>query len=388
MNRRIKGSVNFDFIDLLENICKFYNIMIEKIKKHFSKNSSIISIIIGIVLFFFISEYKLNSKEELNNLLTNLIQFSGIFSAVLVTLVISKIFQIRQEKVNLIDKVEELCNKVTDVRRIAIRLINTYGFWNPTMKNYMDANYKVLDKCLIDEIGENSKHKYYELKQNLNLEFGQTGSANTEEYNARFYGYWFYFDLRALVKGDENNIELMYSIEDKNLIYRSEKILRFYQSHCGDFWTFFSKDYKGGVYSNDFNIAAIKKDYKEDILILAEKIDSRFKNRQLGNELLADIGSIFTSQIVPKLLSYLSIFESGLPEIITKLNKLLLIIFLFGLIIPISLSAMVFKPLILKIFLTNICLSMVLVGIVYFLINAIPIYRKTIDISDLVTTDT
>ncbi|HQF43265.1 MAG TPA: NTP transferase domain-containing protein, partial [Ignavibacteriaceae bacterium] len=107
----------------------------------------------------------------------------------------------------LIDKVEELSNKVTDVRRIALILINTYEFWNPNMRKYMDSKFKVLNKNLINEIGINSDHKYFELKQNLQNEFRLTGNANSDAYNSQFYGYEFYFDMKALVAGDENNIE-------------------------------------------------------------------------------------------------------------------------------------------------------------------------------------
>jgi|JI10StandDraft_1071094.scaffolds.fasta_scaffold239501_2 hypothetical protein len=358
--------------------------MINKISKLIHNYSILFSFGLGVIVFLLLSEFKLDNAEDLNSLLTNLIQFSGIFSAIIITLIISKIFQIRQEKVDLIGKVEELCNKVTDVRRIALILINTYEFWNPNMRKYMDRNFKVLNKCLMNEIGINSNHKYFELKQNLQYELGQTGTANSDEYNSQFYGFEFYFDMKALVVGDENNIELMYSLEDKNLIYPIEQIAEFKINHCGDFWYFFSKNNKGGIHSSNFNLNALTTTDRNKILILAQKIDIRFSNKQLDKELLADIGSLFTTQIVPELLRYLKIFESDIPEIIRTLIQLLFVILLAGLLLPLSLTAVIFKVFLFKLYLTNFCLSFIFGSVFYFLINIVPILKSTIRMDELV----
>ncbi len=334
-----------------------------------------------LILFFFYNP--IEKQDELAGLIANMIQFTGVFSAILITYTISKIFQIRQEKIALIPKLEELSNKVTNVRRIANILIETYDFWESPMKHHFDRKYNRLDKCVMDEVRNNIGHTYKYLLNEYSKEFGQTGDLNPE-LSAKFSGHYFYLDLKALTKGRKGDADFWYGEDELNYIYESAIVEKWIYSHCGDFWYFLSPEGEWKQYSDVFHIEKISKPNKEKILRLIKKTEPSINLEQSLNIVLGELGGKFTSLYLYKLLQYLSITEKGFPRIIKNLTTILSITIISGLFIPIILSATNIESFELRRAIVYISLASLIASILFFLLTLKSMLKSVIDITDVI----
>jgi hypothetical protein len=334
-----------------------------------------------LIIFFFYNP--IEKQEELDKLIANMIQFTGVFSAILITYTISKIFQIRQEKIALIPKLEELSNKVTNVRRIANILVDSYAFWEAPMKNYFERKFSRLDKCIIEEAKNNNDHLCHDLVNCYYEEIGQTGDANPE-LSAKFSGHYFYLDLKALTKGRKGDADFWYGEDELNYIYESSIIEKWIYSHCGDFWYFLSPHGKGKQYSDVFHPEKISKSSKETILRLIKKTEPSIDLEQPLNIVLGELGGKFTSLYLYKLLQYLSITEKGIPDIIKNLTTILSITIISGLFVPIILSATNIESFEIKRTVVYIVLASLIVAILFFLMTLKSMLKSVIDIDDVI----
>ncbi len=333
-----------------------------------------------IIIFFF---NPIKEDSELSDLIANMIQFTGVFSAILITYIISKIFQIRQEKIALIPKLEDLSNKVTNVRRIANILLNTHAFWEDSMKKYFETKFNGLDKCTFNDVRKNREHVYRELLNEYHKEHGQTGDSNPE-LSSKYYGHEFYLDLKALAKGRKGDANFWYGEDDLNYIYESKIIEKWTHSHCGDFWYFLSPDGEGKQYSSAFHIEKISKPNKERILRLVKKTEPDIDLEQSLNTILGELGGKFTSLYLYKLLQYLNITEKRIPIIIRNLTTILSITIISGLFIPIILSATNIESFELKRTIIYISLASLIASILFFLLTLKSMLKSVIDVTDVI----
>lgn len=121
-----------------------FQISINVLKKNKYKKNYIVSSLFFTIFTFLYINSDFEKNEILKDTSANLFTFSGIFSAILITFIISKIFQIRNEKRELKIKIINLCNKVTDFRRICEKIINNYDVWDASTKSKLDNKYKHL----------------------------------------------------------------------------------------------------------------------------------------------------------------------------------------------------------------------------------------------------
>lgn len=330
---------------------------------------------------FLLSYHQIKDDSDLESLLSNMIQFTGIFSALLITLLISKVFQIRQEKLSLLRKAEILSNKVMDLQRIAFRLVESYGFWESSMRKHMDNNYPDLDKCVLREGMLNKNHPSYELIQIFHSEFMKSGTDNPEV-SSYFHGSDLYFDLKALVNNDTYMGSPIYNDYDWNEIYSQPLIQKWEDYKCGNFWPYFS-DVKWRSYDRTFHFNEISSDKQTKILTAIVKINPKYKGRKLDNKLLNEIGGEFTGFYIPMLNRHLKILEEKLPYILKILLRVLSIALISGLFIPIIISATKFDELSNPIALTYLSLMFLIGSVAFFLINLKSMLERVLDISDI-----
>jgi len=246
-------------------------------------------------------EYHYSDKDSLNQLLNNLIQFSGIFSAILITYIISKVFQIRQERLERAKEVIKIANKVTDFRRIARILANSYGFWNGKMKTKIDSDYQYLTFFDLHYWDYDNENKYpAELKELRSKYFEEESIPGADLYLA----------IKSFVSFEDKfgPIEL-YSQYDYDFTYTLEILENWSESHAAN-RLYYCFKYKRAAYKEAFDFTAIRKENKEEIEHLAGKIDSdKFTGKSFGEDLLADIGTDMDSFYLPRLYS-LSYYNS------------------------------------------------------------------------------
>ncbi|MDP3442329.1 MAG: hypothetical protein Q8T08_05655, partial [Ignavibacteria bacterium] len=84
-----------------------------------------------------------------------LFQFSAIFSAIVITAIISKVFSQRQENFKRKEEIINLSNKVSDLRRISRLLIECNTMWPANLKRIINNDYKELTyEIYIDQTHE------------------------------------------------------------------------------------------------------------------------------------------------------------------------------------------------------------------------------------------
>ncbi|KAB2913627.1 MAG: hypothetical protein F9K23_16520 [Bacteroidetes bacterium] len=322
------------------------------------------------IVFSLLIKYPIEKETELDDLVGKIIDFTAIFSALLITFIISKAYQIRQEKNILIQEALPLSNKVTYLRSIAHILI-TYDFFNTEMKRNIDNRFPNLT---IIEYNDTSG-KYEEIQNEISNEEGK----DSEDY--KYYGFRLYMKFKALVSkrvvsrdADRKLTEL-----DKvpKRIHWSEETFLYLDTARDKLYPFFFIDacVVNNVASfginktpNRFTLGNIPKEPFDRILTLAVKIDEKFKNRPLTLDLLDEIGNDFESSYLPKLWEKMYEIEKGADRLLITLLNSLLIIVLFGVVIPLIISS-IGCNFFLKRAVVYICFLILLILISYFIVE-------------------
>lgn len=323
-------------------------------------------IFILIISYFLLEAFlKYHHKDEasLLQLLNNIIQFSGIFSAIIITYVISKVFQSRQERLERKREIIEFSNKVTDFRRIARVLISCYGFWNSDMRKKIDTTYASLS--FFDLQNGDSK------KQDKDLELKELKSKFYEELDipGAFPGVFLYLDLKSLVLENSENWQLeLYNKFDHDFSYSVEILSDWVNSHSGgNLW--YCLDYKWHSYNKCFNFLALNDSQKEEILSLAKKINpDKFRNSKFDNFLLASVGSDMDTFYLPRLYNATYYNSLGLSKSLNFLLTILFLTIVAGVLTPLFLTAIKVNFTILLVS-SSFAVSVLCISLLYFLIE-------------------
>ena len=275
-----------------------------------------LSIVYGYIFFGI-----LNPKiDELKKVMEGLVGFSGIFSAILITFIISKIFQIRNEKRELKMKVIKLSNKVTYFRRICSIIIFEHNVWEKGVKSRLENKYKYLTyQHLYDQIQKNKPQEL--IDEFLKDEEKGEVSAGT-----------FYLALREMAKVDGRYV--YGEVYQEDYIYSFDKLDIWCGLGCANAFFYYLKD-KYSLYRNCILIHDLKINVQKEIEFLASRINNeRFKGRKFDESLLVDVGNYFLEEIFPKLRNDLAEFETSLPKVIEYTLLHLFFILIFGVFIP------------------------------------------------------
>lgn len=313
----------------------------------------------GIGLIYIFNEYHLTKSEEVNQLLNNIIQFSGIFSAILVTFIVSKVFQIRQERLERRKEIVKFANKTTDFRRIARVLKNCWGFWDKEMRRVMDNKYKELDFFDIHLWDYDNQDKKYsaELKQLRDKFFKEE----------KIPGAYLYLDIKSLVLDDYHTWQLeLYDRYDYDFTYSIEILEKWSGAHSGNnLW--YCLENKWYDYEGCFHLNALREHEQNEIVDLCKKINpQKYRNSKFDKDLLASIGSEFDGYILPRLHELTYYNTLGLPQ---SLNFLLLILFLTiisGVLLPLLATSIKVNTHLLLIT-SNIAVGILCMSLFYFL---------------------
>ncbi len=329
---------------------------------------SIASLIVcGAVLIYLFNRFHLTKEEEINQLLNNIIQFSGIFSAILITFIVSKVFQIRQERIERRKEIVKFANKTTDFRRIARVLKNCWGFWNKDMRSKMDNYYKELnffDVHLWDY--DNEEKKYSPELKKLRKEF---------LYEDGLQGSYLYLDMKSLVLDDYHSWQLeLYDRYDYDYTYSLKILEKWSGSHSGNnLW--YCLEHKWHSYKGCFDFYALRQHEQDEIVDLCKKINpQKYRNSKFDKDLLASVGSEFDGYILPRLHKLTYFNTLGLP---TSLNFLLLIMFLTiisGVLLPLLMTSIKMEKEMLLIT-SNFAVGILCLSLFYFLFK----FRKILN---------
>lgn len=304
-------------------------------------------------------KYHHKDEASLLQLLNNIFQFSGIFSAIIITYIISKVFQSRQERLERKKEIIELSNKLTDFRRIARVLTSCYGFWNSEMRKKIDRTYANLDFFDLQNWDYENQDKYPETKA-LRKKF-------FEEENIP--GAYLYLDMKSLVLENSQDWQLeLYDKFDHDFTYSVEILSKWTNSHSGgNLW--YCLDNKWHSYKDCFDFTALREAQKEEIQHLAKKINQdKFRNRKFDNTLLADIGSDMDTFYLPRLFNATYFNSLGLSKTLNFLLTILFLTIVTGVLTPLILTAIKVSFTVLLVF-SSFAVSVLCISLLYFLIE-------------------
>lgn len=315
-----------------------------------------------------LNKYHLTDDTSLNTLLNNIFQFSGIYSALLITFIISKIFQVRQEKLERLKEIITLSNKTTDFRRICKILQDESNIWDKVMRNKMDNKYKNLTYFQIHlDIPKTPQIK--KLIQNYHEEEDNFGSD-------------FYLAIKSLLIGPQKSFQLeLYDDYDHNIVYSLEILSQWYGANSANsFWYYL--DDKWHTYNTAFNFSALSKNNQEQIVSLAKKINSKkYESSTFNKDLLVSVGNDFETSIFGRLYTLTYYNEQGIPETLIFLIRILITTILFGVFIPLWLSSIIISNFNIKILVSSISIIVLSLSIIYFVFSFRKILENEIKIS-------
>ncbi len=302
------------------------NKLVEWLKKYIIE---VQFVIIAIEVIFLI----LNAKwieSDIEKFVSLLFQFSSIFSAIVLTVIISKVFSQRQENIQRKQEIIDLPNKVSDLRRICKILIDNDNIWPSGLKQKIRHQYKKLDYAALysDRIIPNS-------------ELGKLRTKFVEDTSISENIGSLYLALLS-IQGDTKEKNLfLYSNYDYNYTYNLGIINQWVGLNTANsLW--YNFDYKYNYVMSSLRVnRAIQSDI-ERIRSLAKKIDSnKYSNPSEPIEkILSSLGTDFDSFYLVRLRNLLIENLSILPKSVNFSFRVMIAVMVFGVIVPLLIQAL------------------------------------------------
>ncbi len=281
--------------------------------------------IFSLLTFYLIVKYdckKTINEKKISEIIQTVGLLSSIISGIIISYLISKVIQIRQEKNDLKPALWELTKKVHYFRKIIHKVFNKYDFWPNGIHQYISRNYPNLT--------------YYDVRDIIYVDKDVSEQANKFIQDSKFgeIKKQAFLEMKSFLLPLKYFDETVYSEFDVELMYSTDTLNKWQEYDCGNMiWYLFENEYVN--YEGQFNFNALSNEKKE-IEQLSRKIDfERYRNINFGPKLLGKLGSQIDLDIIPKLNSVQHKFEKGLPKIVKFMYSVLSLMLLFGVIIPI-----------------------------------------------------
>lgn len=254
---------------------------------------------------------------------SDILTTSSILSAIIITYLVSKVLQLRQERLMYIPEIKELTQKLHRFRKIISLLLHS-DIWAKGLKRFVDIDYAGLS--------------YFDVRAFIFVGLDTTEQAdNFNKERAKFGDTaYLYLEMKSFIDEGHTFDRTLYTEFDVPVGYSTEQLERWIDFDCGGgLWNYF--DYRYSTYQKDLRLDKVIGQTQERILKACIQIDKeRYKDLPFDNKLLALLGTQFHDDILPKLHRLQVICGRGLPEIVNYLFSFLFVYIVFGVCIPIS----------------------------------------------------
>jgi len=260
--------------------------------------------------------YKLNyNSVNASAFLTNLITVSGITTAIIISYAANKMFQERTKRLNRELKIEELFSKITSFRKVAYYIAESDNLWD----NYEDITTFKNDE---NEFSYENIHNHQD-DNNLILDFWNGNLP----YNTSTID--FYLALQEII-GDPNQdgwkfdpvYKSEYTLTEIEKLYDPSNQLWYYLFHENNTETI-----------HDGSVNKLFEPYFSKEL---KNIDTKYTYLNDIPTIIAKLGSDFHEEYLPKAYSLMKKNLAPLPTHFQLLINILLIIIIFGIILPLG----------------------------------------------------
>lgn len=282
---------------------------------------------LSMTVFYFTSSNNFMSLDT-KSTLTNLLTVNGVFSAILITYLFSRITWSKERKLETLREAINLSQKVIEFRRILDKLTRYYHVWtsDAATKSLIDSHkFKNIDfyDYRLSSMSE-YKPKNYELIEELKNHPDFREGIST-----------LYLAMVSLVKNRNNlysdpQTELYKDFEHKGL-YSIKAVEKWRE--CGIFgsiWFWLDQN------SNYINFSALTND-KEYIRAAAGRINEKYKESELNNSLIKELADDFESHYINELYLRLKELKKGVQNLNLLIIVLISISLFFGVLSPYAL---------------------------------------------------
>lgn len=268
------------------------------------------------------------NPENVIDISDKLLDVSALISSFVITYLTSKVLTIRQEKLNRVEKIKELSNKLTEFRRICHVVLESWQFWQPsaaqhahgkhvaTQITFNDLHYLNTYDEKYDEIhGLMNYETYGEIKPKFVLQIATLcKSRDRYVHNRLFLG----MDFLANYVYSGKELQEWQFLPDNNM-----------------FWYVFENEWQD--YQNSFNFNISDHD-KKRISKCAGRLDNLLANKGFSKELLVSASQIVENEIIPELTILVKKNEAKQPFMIKYLLVCFSTIFVFGVLLQVILG--------------------------------------------------
>lgn len=316
-------------------------------RKELIKNCVTIVLLIVITYFLYKIDYNWTDYKNINYLLMSC---SGIFSAIVISVLISGLNNLKSQRLVLRDKINILSDKLTAFRRVLYFVIHSDGFWN-------NAEFSRIARQIRQEYPRINAKNIFEAHKDKTL---KTITKN-EQYGT--YKMSLFINLLTIVDIHRSQ-EINFIMPANKYKYTLAK-LEYYHECFNNIW--FYLDHKPAKGLND-NSSSLSTLYRSDFVENYKKIDGEtIKWEDFNSQLLVDLGNKFYEEINPELHRTVSEITSNIPSTYIKMIITLIVILIFGTIIPLIISAtktLVFIGLLKLCFITTILALIYLISLI------------------------
>ena len=270
------------------------------------------------IIFWILNSQPIEAADT-KSVLTNILTVNGIFSAILISYLFSRITWAKERKLDLCHRAVSISQKITEYRRILNKLTAYYNVWesDKSTKSLMDHGaFKTIDfydfkKSMISDYRPSNYELIQELWNNHDFKEGQST---------------LYLAMISLVKDRRNPHyqwqEELYKDFEINGIYNISFVERWMEGdYFNSIWYWLDQN------NNYINYDALNKE-KDYILSAISRINKKYKGQQLSNNLLKELTDDFASHYLNELHSILTDLKRG----ITDLNLIILVLITLSLI--------------------------------------------------------
>lgn len=197
--------------------------------------------------------------ERIVTIRAEIITISGILTGIFIAYLVSRILQIREERISVLPKLNDLTQKLHAFRKIIKKLVNS-SLWVNGLHNHINQNYQGLSFFDVGEIGFVNGKPTQQAKDFVNdHNFGDTAS--------------FLLELKSFLTNESEFDTPLHSEFDVPVYYNSKTLATWIKYNCSNgLWYYFGHKYQ--VYIGDLHLHKVNPEDQQEIKKLCLKIDS------------------------------------------------------------------------------------------------------------------
>lgn len=329
---------------------------------NFISNNFLEIIIVCLFLFFlmFLSPAQLEDKKILATTRGYIITVYGVLVGILMTFVVSKVIQLRQERFDIFKNLDNYTQKLHKFRYIINKLL-TSGFFSHSDINKFKCKHPKLSYFDIQDILDPDK----EINKRAKLFFGDKEKIGFEN---------FYLELSSFIHPGTFDITI-YTTFNAAKYYSIDILQKWIENDCGNGFWYYLENQKSEI-EGLVHLNSINENIKKEIKDLSLKIDHNlYRNMDFDEQFLIMLGNQAREDIIPNVYRLQKSLNDGLPNILQKIILLITILIIFGIILPIL--SMLFNLL----WFDTISISMLLCICLYIILSIRKILNMELDIN-------